>query len=106
MEEHKTFKEFNDSKRPLGRSQYSNMLEGREISALVPKSYKKLFISGVILPKKKRFCKECNGKMFCNRCNIQLNENKEHKAGNNGFFNQTVKLNFEKYSSLSNINLH
>ena len=34
IEEHKTFKIFNDSKRPLARSQYFKKIEGKTISAI------------------------------------------------------------------------
>ena len=44
IEEHKTFKGCNDSKRLLDRSQYFNMLQGRQISALLLKSWKKRLI--------------------------------------------------------------
>ena len=37
IQEHKTFKGFNDSKRSLDRSQYFKMIEGKKISALLPK---------------------------------------------------------------------
>ena len=30
-----------------------------------------------------RFCNECNDKRMCNRCNIQINENKEFEANLN-----------------------
>ena len=58
IKEHKTFKGFNDSKRLLDRSQYFKMKEGVKISAMLPKSWKKLFDNGIIIPKKKRFCKK------------------------------------------------
>ena len=38
IQEHKTFKGFNDSRRLLDRSQYSKMIEGKKISAMLPKS--------------------------------------------------------------------
>ena len=38
IQEHKTFKVFNDSKRLLDRSQYFKMIEGKKASALLPKS--------------------------------------------------------------------
>ena len=37
VQEHKTFKGFNDNKRLLDRSQYFKMLEGKKVSALLPK---------------------------------------------------------------------
>ena len=36
-----TFKGFNDSKRLLDRSQYFDMLDGKKISAMVPRYWKK-----------------------------------------------------------------
>ena len=60
IQEHKTFKGFNDSKRLLDRSQYFKMIEGEKVSALLPKSWKKSFDSGIIIPTKMRFCNECN----------------------------------------------
>ena len=55
VQEHKTFKGFNDSKRLLDRSQFFKMIEGKKLSALLPKSWKKWFDSGVIIPEKMRF---------------------------------------------------
>ena len=80
LEEHETFKRFDDSKRLLDRSQYFKTIECRKISALLPKSWNKTFNNGIIIPAKKRFCNECNDKRTCNRCNIQKNENKEFEA--------------------------
>ena len=37
IQEHKTFKGFNDSKRLLDRFQYFKMIEGEKISELLPK---------------------------------------------------------------------
>ena len=44
IEEDKTFKGFNDSKRLLDRSQYCTMIESKKILALLPKSRKKRLI--------------------------------------------------------------
>ena len=59
LQEHKTFKGFNDSKRLLDRSQNFKNIEGKKVSALLPKSWKKGSDSGVFIPTRKRFCKEC-----------------------------------------------
>ena len=80
IQEHKTFKGFNDSKRLLDRSQYFKMIEGKKISAMLPKSWKKSFDSGIIIPTKKRFCNECNDNKKCVKCNTHINENKEFEA--------------------------
>ena len=83
IKEHKTFEGFNDSKRLLDRSQYFKMKEGKKISAILPKSWKKLFDNGIIIPVKMRFCNGCNDKKICNKCNNLINENKEFEANLN-----------------------
>ena len=83
IQEHKTFKGFNNTKRLLDRSQYNKMIEGKKISAFLPKSWKKSFNSGIIIPTKTRFCNECNDKKVCNKCINQINENKEFEANLN-----------------------
>ena len=80
IEEHKTFKGFNDSKRMLDRSQYFKMIEGKKISAMLPKSWKKSYNSRVIIPTKMRFCNECTDRLTCNNSNNQISENKELEA--------------------------
>ena len=83
IKEHKTFKGFNDSKRLLDRSQYFKMKEGEKISATLPRSWKKSFDSGIIIPTKMRFCNECNDNKMCIKCNNKINENKEFEANLN-----------------------
>ena len=55
------------------------MIEGKKVSALLPKNWKKSFDSGKIIPAKMRFCNECNDKKMCNECKNQINENKNSK---------------------------
>ena len=50
---------------------------------MLPRSCKKSFDSGIIIPTKMRFCNECNNKKVCDRCNNQINENKEFEANLN-----------------------
>ena len=83
LQEHKTFKGFNDSKRLLDRSQYFKMIEGEKISTMLPRSWKTSFNSGVIIPKKMRFFNECKDGILCTTCNNQINENKEFEANLN-----------------------
>ena len=59
------------------------MKEGEKISAMLPRSWNKSFDNGVIIPKKMRFCNKCNDKKLCDRCNNQINENKEIEANLN-----------------------
>ena len=44
---------------------------------MLPRSWKKSSDNGIIIPKKMRFCNECNNEKLCNKCNNQINENKE-----------------------------
>ena len=50
------------------------MIEGKKVSALLAKIWRKSFDSGMIIPTKKR---------FCNKCNNQINENEEFEANLN-----------------------
>ena len=45
IQQHMTFKGFNDDKRLLDCSQYLNMLKGKKKSAMLPRSWKKSFKS-------------------------------------------------------------
>ena len=83
IQQHMTFKSFNDSKRLLDRYQYFDMLEGKKISAMLPKSWKKSFNHGIIRPTKMRRCNKCTGERLCDGCNNQVNENKEFEANLN-----------------------
>ena len=83
IEQHMTFKGFNDSKRLLDRSQYFNMLKGKNITAILPRSWKKSFENGVIIPTKMRQCNVCKDGIICSTCNNQINENKEFEANLN-----------------------
>ena len=83
IQEPKTFKGFNDSKRLLDRSQYFKMIEGKKITAILPRSWKKSFNSGVIIPEKMSCCNERNDRKVCNISNIQNNEIKVFEANLN-----------------------
>ena len=56
------------------------MIEGEKISAILTRSWKKSFQSGIFIPTKLRFCNECNDNKMCVKCNNQINENKEFEA--------------------------
>ena len=43
---------------------------------MLPKFGKRSFNSGFVIPTKMRFCKECNGKILCTKCENQVNETK------------------------------
>ena len=59
------------------------MLEGKKISAMLPKSWKKSFNNGITIPTKMRFCDESNDKRMCNRCNNKTEENNDFEANLN-----------------------
>ena len=83
LQQHVTFKSFNDSKRFLDRSQNFDMLKGKNISALLPRSWKKSFKSGIVIPAKLKRSNECKDKILHTTCNNQVKENKEFKANLN-----------------------
>ena len=80
FQENKTFKGFNDSRRLLDCPQPFKMIDGKKLSAMLPISWEKLFTSGVIIPTKMRFCNDCNDIRICDKCNNQINGNKEFKT--------------------------
>ena len=53
------------------------MLEGKKISAMLPRSRKKSSNNGIVITAKIRRCDNCGGKKLCVTCNNQINENKE-----------------------------
>ena len=59
------------------------MREGKKLPAMLTKSWKKSFISGVVILTKIRFCNECYSKILCTKCNTQTNENKVFAANLN-----------------------
>ena len=80
IEKHKTFKCFNDSKRLLDRSQYFKMIEGKKLSATIPKSWKKSFNNGVVIPTKMRRCNECKSDLLCETGKNKVSENREFEG--------------------------
>ena len=83
IQQHMTFTGFNDSKRLLNRSQYFDMLKGKKITAMLPRSWKNSFNNGIITPTKMRHCNECKDGILCTTCNNLINENKEIEANLN-----------------------
>ena len=47
---------------------------------MLPKNWKKSFNSGIIIPRKMRFCNDSKDKKVCDKCNNRINENKEFEA--------------------------
>ena len=60
----------------LIESQVFNMIEGKKMSAMLPKSWKKSFIDGIIKPTKMRQCNNCKDGLLCKTCNNQVTEKK------------------------------
>ena len=113
FQEYKTFKKFNDYKRLLDRSQSFKMIEGKKISSLLPKKWKKSFVSGIIIPLKMRFCNECKDKILFTTCNNQVNENKEFETNLNllkreapnqfGYMLPKYKTKFSRFCTNSHV---
>ena len=53
------------------------MLEGKSLSAMLPRSWNKSFNNGTVIPVKMRRCNKCKGERLCDKCNNQVNENKK-----------------------------
>ena len=50
---------------------------------MLPKVWKKSFINGVVIPTKIGHFEEFEGKIVCDRCSFQVNENKEFEGNLN-----------------------
>ena len=59
------------------------MSEGKKISVMLPKSWKKSFNNGNVIPAKLKGCDKCSGKTLCVACNNEINENEEFEASLN-----------------------
>ena len=59
------------------------MLDGKKITAMLPRSWEKSFNNGVIIPTKMRQCNVCKDGILCATCNNQIKENKEFEANLN-----------------------
>ena len=59
------------------------MLDGKKITAMLPRSWRKSFDNGVIIPTIMRQCNACKDGILCATCNNQINENKEIEANLN-----------------------
>ena len=53
------------------------MIEGEKTSAILSKSWKHVFKSGVAISVKRRFCNKCNDKTLCDECNNRVNKEKK-----------------------------
>ena len=61
------------------------MLEGKKVSALLPRSWKKYFVYGFVIPvnKKQKRCNECKGEFLCDDSKNQVNEKEEFETNLN-----------------------
>ena len=83
------------------------MIEGKQNISNITKILEKSFDSGILIPTKMRFCNECNDIKMCDRCNNQINENKEFEAKLNllkrnapnefGYMLLIIKYNFQLF---------
>ena len=77
IQQHMTFKGFNDSKWLLGRSQKSKMLGVERVTVILANSWKKSFNNVITLAVKMRRCDECKGEILCMTRTNEVNENKK-----------------------------
>ena len=59
------------------------MLEGKKISAMLPRSLKKSFNNGIVIPTNMRQCNECKDRILSTTCNYQIKENEEFDSNSN-----------------------
>ena len=83
IQQHMTFKGFNDSKRLLGRSQNLNMLEGKKISAMLPRLWKKFLLMALLYQQKWDIVMNVKMEYYVEHVIIKSIENKEFKANLN-----------------------
>ena len=50
---------------------------------MLPRSWRKSFDSGIIIPAKMKLCDEYNDNKMCDKCNNLINENKEFEVSLN-----------------------
>ena len=74
----------------MDRLNFFNMIEGKKISAMLPKKWKKLSYTGVVIPAKMRFCNESNGEKISDGCINQNNENEDNEDNLNLLKRQTT----------------
>ena len=75
--EHKAFRGCTNVSEKLYRKKYSKILNGDEVIAKVPVSWKHSFDSGVLIPQKQRFCDDCENDSNCDNCDKLINQSKE-----------------------------
>ena len=83
IDEHKTFKGFTNVSDNLDRKEYFNMVDGDNLIAKVPLSWKKSFSQGVILPHKMKNCTDFKKDILCDNCDTLVNQRKEFSANLN-----------------------
>jgi len=59
------------------------MVDGNNLIAKVPLSWKKSFSQGVVIPHKMRNCADCKKDILCDNCDRLVNQRKEFSANLN-----------------------
>ena len=77
-DEHTTFKRFTNVSDNLDRKEFLKMFEGGKLVAKVPLSWKKSFITGVIIPQKIKNCNKCTKDSLCDGCDKLVNQKKKN----------------------------
>ena len=83
IDEHKTFKGFSNVSDNLNRKEFFKIVDGDNLIAKVPLSWKKSFSQGVIIPHKMRNCCDCKRDILCENCDELVNQKKKISANLN-----------------------
>ena len=80
IDEHKTFKGFSNVSDNLDRKEYFKMVDGDNLIAKVPVSWKNSFSQGVVIPHRMINCSDCKKDILCDECDKLVNQRIEFSA--------------------------
>ena len=89
IDEKKCFKGFTNVSENLNRKEFFNMVDGKNLIAKVPLSWKKSFSQGVVIPHKMRYCVDCKEDILCESCDNLVKQKKEFSANLNELKRET-----------------
>ena len=82
-DEHKTFKRFSIVSVILEKNENFKMVDGDNLIAKLPLSWKKSYSQGVVIPHKMRNCSDCKKYILCDECDKLVNQRREFSANLN-----------------------
>ena len=83
INDHKCFKGFTNVCDNLDRKDYFKMVDGDNLKAKVPLSWRKPFSHRVVIPHKMKSCSDCKRDILCENCDILINQTEEFSANIN-----------------------